>query len=55
MTNLFDPSELGAIKAPNRILMVPMTRARGTSSHIPTPIMVDYYAQRASAGFIISE
>ncbi|NLS08338.1 alkene reductase [Rhizobium sp. P32RR-XVIII] len=55
MTSLFDPIELGAIKAPNRILMAPMTRARGTRSHIPTPIMVDYYAQRASAGLIISE
>ncbi|WP_208247789.1 alkene reductase (plasmid) [Rhizobium sp. T1470] len=55
MPSLFDPIELGAIKAPNRILMAPMTRARGTRSHIPTPIMVDYYAQRASAGLIISE
>jgi N-ethylmaleimide reductase len=55
MTSLFDPIELGAIKAPNRIFMAPMTRARGTRSHIPTPIMVDYYAQRASAGLIISE
>ncbi|MBZ9793363.1 alkene reductase [Rhizobium sp. 3T7] len=55
MPSLFDPIELGAIKAPNRILMAPMTRARGTRDHVPTPIMVDYYAQRASAGLIISE
>ncbi|MQX41803.1 alkene reductase [Sinorhizobium meliloti] len=55
MPSVFDPIDLGAIKAPNRILMAPMTRARGTKSHIPTPIMVDYYAQRASAGLIISE
>jgi 2,4-dienoyl-CoA reductase-like NADH-dependent reductase (Old Yellow Enzyme family) len=55
MPNLFDPIQLGAIKAPNRILMAPMTRARGTREHVPTPIMVDYYAQRASAGLIISE
>ncbi|RWL94068.1 alkene reductase [Mesorhizobium sp.] len=55
MLNLFDPIRLGAITAPNRILMAPMTRARGTREHVPTPIMADYYAQRASAGLIISE
>jgi 2,4-dienoyl-CoA reductase-like NADH-dependent reductase (Old Yellow Enzyme family) len=55
MPTLFDPIELGAIKAPNRILMAPMTRARGTREHIPTPMMVEYYAARASAGLIISE
>ncbi len=55
MPSLFDPIELGAIKAPNRILMAPMTRARGTRGHVPTPMMIDYYAQRASAGLIISE
>ena len=55
MPSLFDPIELGAIKAPNRILMAPMTRARGTKDHLPTPVMADYYAQRTSAGLIISE
>ncbi|PSJ43421.1 alkene reductase [Allosphingosinicella deserti] len=55
MTSLFDPIELGAIKAPNRIFMAPMTRARGTRDHVPTPMMADYYRQRASAGLIISE
>jgi 2,4-dienoyl-CoA reductase-like NADH-dependent reductase (Old Yellow Enzyme family) len=55
MPTLFDPITLGAVEAPNRILMVPMTRARGTRDHVPTPMMADYYAQRASAGLIISE
>ena len=55
MPTLFDPFRLGAITAPNRILMAPMTRARGTREHAPTPIMAEYYAQRASAGLIISE
>lgn len=55
MTTLFDPIQLGAISAPNRILMAPLTRARGTRDHVPTPIMADYYAQRAGAGLIISE
>lgn len=55
MTSLFDPIQLGAIAAPNRMLMAPMTRARGTREHLPTPMMATYYAQRASAGLIISE
>ena len=55
MPTLFDPIDLGAIKAPNRILMAPLTRARATRDHVPVPIMADYYAQRASAGLIISE
>ncbi|OJH42523.1 alkene reductase [Cystobacter ferrugineus] len=55
MPTLFDPIRLGAIEAPNRIMMAPLTRARGTREHVPTPIMADYYAQRASAGLIISE
>jgi hypothetical protein len=55
MPTLFDPIQLGAIRAPNRILMAPMTRARGTREHLPTPMMAEYYAQRASVGLIISE
>lgn len=55
MPNLFDPIQLGAIHAPNRLLMAPLTRGRATREHVPTPIMADYYAQRASAGLIISE
>ncbi|MFC3442947.1 alkene reductase [Sphingobium rhizovicinum] len=55
MTTLFDPIQLGAVSAPNRVLMAPLTRGRATRDHVPTPIMADYYAQRASAGLIISE
>ena len=55
MPSLFDPIRIGAIKAPSRILMAPMTRARGTRAHVPTPMMAQYYAQRATAGLIISE
>jgi N-ethylmaleimide reductase len=55
MPSLFDSIQLGAIHAPNRILMAPLTRGRATREHVPTPIMADYYAQRASAGLIISE
>jgi len=55
MTTLFDPLRLGALGLPQRILMAPMTRARGTRDHISTEIMVEYYRQRACAGLIISE
>jgi N-ethylmaleimide reductase len=55
MPTLFDPIMLGAIKAPNRIIMAPLTRGRATRKHVPTALMGEYYSQRASAGLIISE
>jgi 2,4-dienoyl-CoA reductase-like NADH-dependent reductase (Old Yellow Enzyme family) len=55
MPSLFDPVQLGAITAPNRLLMAPLTRGRATREHVPTPLMAEYYAQRASAGLIITE
>src|ERR1044072_7007396 len=55
MPSLFDAVQLGAIHAPNRILMAPLTRGRSTREHVPTPLMADYYVQRAAAGLIISE
>ena len=55
MPSLFDPLRLGAIKAPNRIVMAPLTRARATREAVPTPLLAEYYAQRAGAGLIISE
>ena len=55
MPTLLDPIQLGAIAAPNRVLMAPLTRGRATAAHVPTPMMADYYRQRASAGLIISE
>jgi len=55
MPSLFDPIQLGDLHLPNRIFMAPLTRLRGTPDHIPTPLMIEYYTQRASAGLIISE
>jgi 2,4-dienoyl-CoA reductase-like NADH-dependent reductase (Old Yellow Enzyme family) len=55
MPNLLDPIQLGDLHLPNRVFMAPLTRLRGTPDHIPTPIMVDYYTQRVSAGLILSE
>ena len=46
MPGLFDPIRLGAIAAPNRIIMAPLTRGRATREHVPTPLMAEYYAQR---------
>lgn len=55
MPSLFDPIRIGAITAPNRIFMAPLTRARATRQHVPTAIMAEYYAKRAGAGLIITE
>ncbi len=56
MPTLFDPIQLGAISAPNRILMAPLTRGRSTVDHVPdTALKSDYYAQRSGAGLIIAE
>ena len=55
MPTLFDPVEMGALSLPNRIIMAPLTRGRATREAVPTPIMAEHYAQRASAGLIISE
>jgi N-ethylmaleimide reductase len=55
MTTLFDPITIGTIRARNRIIMAPLTRGRATQVHVPTTLMSDYYAQRASAGLIITE
>lgn len=53
---LFTPLKVGAFTAPNRIFMAPLTRLRSIEpGDIPTPLMVEYYRQRASAGLIISE
>jgi N-ethylmaleimide reductase len=52
---LFSPYLLGDLALPNRIVMAPLTRNRAGQEGIPTPLMADYYAQRASAGLIISE
>ncbi|MBA4027724.1 MAG: alkene reductase [Planctomyces sp.] len=53
--DLFSPVQLGLIHAPNRALMAPMTRCRASTGGVPNPLNAAYYAQRASAGLIISE
>ena len=53
--DLFSPVTLGAIALSNRVVMAPMTRDRAGPGDVPTALMVDYYAQRASAGLIVTE
>ncbi len=53
--SLFDPIKLGAIEAPNRIIMAPLTRTRADDAGVPTETMVEYYRQRAGFGLIITE
>lgn len=55
MTTLFSPLKMGASELANRVFMAPLTRVRADADHVPTDMMVEYYAQRASAGLIIAE
>lgn len=56
MPTLFSPITLGDLTLPNRIIMAPLTRMRSKQpGNIPQPLNATYYAQRASAGLIISE
>lgn len=54
-SSLFEPVSLGAIALRNRIVMAPMTRSRAGAGDVPTETMGEYYAQRASAGMIVTE
>ena len=54
--SLVKPLQVGKIAAPNRIFMAPLTRCRSVEyTHVPTPLMAEYYAQRAGAGLLIAE
>nr|WP_220498864.1 alkene reductase [Microbispora sp. H10949] len=55
MTMLFTPHTLGSLRLPNRLVMAPMTRSRAYVAGIPSPLTALYYAQRASAGLIVTE
>ncbi len=55
MPSLSDPIKLGGLTLPNRIIMAPLTRSRSGASRVPNALMAEYYAQRATAGLILSE
>jgi N-ethylmaleimide reductase len=52
---LFEPLRTPSIQLANRAVMAPMTRSRAVEANTPNALMADYYAQRATAGLIISE
>jgi N-ethylmaleimide reductase len=53
--NLFSSIQLGPYVLKNRMAMAPMTRNRAGAGNVPQPMNVEHYAQRASAGLIITE
>jgi N-ethylmaleimide reductase len=55
MNSLFEPTTLAGLPLQNRIVMAPLTRNRSDVMGVPKPFVRDYYAQRASAGLIVSE
>jgi 2,4-dienoyl-CoA reductase-like NADH-dependent reductase (Old Yellow Enzyme family) len=52
---LLSPFKMGDLQLANRVVLAPLTRARSGKDRIPNEIMAEYYAQRASAGLIITE
>lgn len=55
MSQLFAPVQVGRNTLSNRMVMAPMTRSRANDAGLPDDLVATYYAQRASAGLIISE
>ena len=56
MSNLLEPLAVGELQLPNRVVMAPLTRNRSTMpGRVPNGLMREYYAQRASAGMILTE
>jgi N-ethylmaleimide reductase len=55
VAHLIKPATIGAVSLKNHIIMAPLTRCRATADHVPTPLMAEYYGQRATAGLIIAE
>lgn len=55
MNPLFTPAHAGRYSLSNRLVMAPMTRSRAAFDGTPGDLAVEYYAQRASVGLIVSE
>ena len=54
-SRLLEPFKLGPITLPNRLVMAPLTRNRAAAGLVPSPLAIEYYGQRASAGLLITE
>jgi 2,4-dienoyl-CoA reductase-like NADH-dependent reductase (Old Yellow Enzyme family) len=55
MTDIWTPIEVGGMHLPHRMAMAPMTRSRAHPDGTPSALAIDYYAQRAGLGLLISE
>src|SRR3954451_15572186 len=55
MTSIFQPFHLPDVTLPNRIVLSPMTRGRAGTARLPNELTAEYYAQRSSAGLLITE
>ncbi len=55
MSALLEPMHLGDYQLANKVIMAPLTRCRAHENGAPSPLMAEYYAQRASAGLLIAE
>ena len=55
MPDLFSPAQIGSLVLPNRVVMAPMTRTRSGGDGVQGPMNAEYYAQRATAGLIVTE
>lgn len=53
--NLLTPGRIDGLETPNRLFMAPMTRSRALAGGVPSELAIEYYAQRASAGLILTE
>jgi len=54
-SNLLSPGRIGDLVTKNRMIMAPMTRSRAGQKGVPSELAIEYYAQRASAGLIVTE
>jgi N-ethylmaleimide reductase len=54
-SSLLSPGRIGNLITKNRMIMAPMTRSRARQGGVPSELAIEYYAQRASAGLIITE
>ncbi|MCG8928216.1 alkene reductase [Lentzea sp. CC55] len=54
-SRLWQPLGLGAVKLENRLVLSPMTRRRAAADGTPTPLVAEYYAQRAGFGLVVTE
>ncbi|PPT84741.1 alkene reductase [Xanthomonas arboricola pv. zantedeschiae] len=55
MPDIFQTLRIGDLTLPNRVVMAPLTRTRTKGNHVPSHLMVDHYAQRATGGLLIAE